>query len=153
MKKRDLVAAACWVILGLIISIWSSTFPFVTSKAAGPAVFPFACGLILILLGSVLFFQVWKQSEGKATTKPLIPHGAALKRVAMTLGGMFLSAIFLDHLGFVLTMFFLILFLLRGVQPKKWGVDLFYTSVFTLACYMIFEVLFKTELPRGFLGF
>ncbi len=155
MKKRDLVTAACWVILGLIISIWSSTFPFGTWEIVGPAVLPFACGLILILLGSIFFLPVLKQSEGKATKviEPIVPHGAAFRRIFITMGGMFLSAVLFDVFGFVLTVFSMTLFLLRGVHPKKWGIDIFYASIFTLGCYMLFRVLFKTTLPKGFLGF
>ncbi|MFC1816160.1 tripartite tricarboxylate transporter TctB family protein [Thermodesulfobacteriota bacterium] len=155
MKKRDLYTAACWVILGVVISIWSATFPFGTWNAVGPAVLPFGCGLILILLGSGLFFQIWKKNEEepKEALVPLIPYGAAFRRVAITIGSMFLAAVLFEFLGFVLTVFTLTIFLLRGVQPKKWEVDIFYAFVYTAGCYILFRVLFKTTLPRGFIGF
>ncbi len=155
MKKRDLVTAAFWVIFGLIISIWSFTFPIGTWEEVGPAVLPFACGLILILLGSILFFRVLKQSEGKAkkVVNPIIPYGAAFRRVAITVVGTFISAAIIDFFGFILTVFFLTLFLFRGVQPTKWKVDIFFALVFTSGSYVLFQVLFKTTLPIGFLGF
>ena len=155
MKKRECIVALCWVIIGLVVSIWSWTFPFGTWEAVGPAVLPFACGLILILLGSVFSFQVWKQNGGevKEALSPLIPRGAAFRRVAISVGGMLLSAALIGFFGFSLTVFSLTLFLLRGVQPKRWGADAFYALVFTGGCYVLFQVLFKTTLPKGFLGF
>jgi putative tricarboxylic transport membrane protein len=157
MKKRDVVTPICWVILGFIISIWSATFPFGSLESPGPAFFPLAAGLILIFLGSILFFQARarKQDEGKPMESfvPLIPRGAAFKRVAWSLGGMFLSAVLLEFLGFVLTFFCLIIFLIRAIQPEKWRADILYTLAFTLGAYLLFQVLLKTTLPTGILGF
>ena len=105
MKKRDAVTAIFWIILGLTISIWSATFPFGSWEAPGPAIFPLACGLILIFLGRYPVLPSRKQNEERPTETfvPLIPHGAAFIRVALSLGGMLLSAVFLELLGFVLT--------------------------------------------------
>lgn len=155
MKKRELVAAACWVVFGLVISLWSSTFPFGTGEAVGPAVLPFACGLILILLGSVYFSKMWRHNDGLPAKAliPLIPSGAAFRRVATTLGGMLVSALLLDLLGFIVTVFSMTLILLRGIQPQKLRMDVMYALVFSSGCYLFFRVLLNTTLPRGMLGF
>ena len=155
LKKRDAVSAICWITLGSVILIWSASFPFGKRDAPGPAIFPLLVGLILICLGMVLFVQARKRDEvkGEENLVPLIPRGTAFRRVAFSLGGMLLSAVLLDHLGFLLTFFCLILFLVRAVQPQEWGKDTFYAVIFTLAAYMLFQVLLKTTLPKGFLGF
>ena len=156
MKKQDAITSICWVVLGLIISIWSVTFPFGSLESLGPALFPLGSGLILVILGSILFFQAQRKNEGKPLEKslvPLIPRGAAFSRVALSLAGMFLSALLIEFLGFLLTFFFLILFLVRGIQPQKWGADIFYALFATLSAYMLFQVLLQTMLPTGFLGF
>ncbi len=155
MKKRELAAAACWVALGLVISLWSATFPFGTAEAVGPAVLPCACGLILVLLGSVHFNKVWRENAGipERGLAPLIPAGVAFRRVATTLGGMLVSALLLDLLGFIVTVFAMTLILLRGVQPQKWSMDILYALVISSGCYLFFRVLLNTTLPRGILGF
>ena len=154
MKKRDIVIAFLWIILGLTISIWSSTFPLGSWEFIGPAFLPMACGLILILLGCLLFLQARKQRGDPA--KPLvslIPQGASFTRVALSLGGLFLSAGIFDLFGFVLTIFLLILFLIQAIQPIKWRTAISYALVFTLGSYLLFQFILKTSLPRGFLGF
>jgi hypothetical protein len=116
---------------------------------------PVACGIILILLGVILLLQA-KVRKTDSSVKPserLFPQSAAGMRVALTLGGMLLSAILLVPLGFVLTVFFLILFLMRAIQPQKWSVSVFYAFVSAGGALIVFKVLLKAQLPGGFLGF
>jgi hypothetical protein len=154
-KKRDAATAVCWITLGLIICIWSASFPFGNPERPGPAIFPLGTGLILISLGIILFAQSRKRDEEKRGEKvvSLFPRGAAFKRVAFSLGGMVFSAVFVDLLGFILIFFCLNLFLMRAVQPQEWKKDLFYAVFFTFAAYILFQVVLKTSLPKGFLGF
>ena len=144
-----------WVVLGLTISIWSATFPFGGMKDPGPAFLPLGCGVILILLGSITVFQGRTRNADPSTKRfeRLLPQGAAGKRLAYTMGSMLLSIILLTPLGFVLTVFFLILFLMRTIHPQKWRVAVFYAFVLAVGSFIVFKVLLKTQLPGGFFGF
>jgi len=155
-KKRDARTAVCWIALGLIIAVWSATFPFGEWKAPGPAFLPFALGLILVFLGAILLVQATKRSDvvnEPASFVSLIPTGDSFKRVALTIVGMFLAAAFFDALGFILTVFLLLLFLTRTIEPARWSFAVIYSFVAAVGSYVLFQVLFKTPLPRGFLGF
>jgi hypothetical protein len=155
VKEKDPVMSIVWIMLGLVISIWSATFPFGGLKAPGPAFLPLACGLILIILGLILLLNA-RVGKTDSTVKPseqLFPQGAAGLRVTLTLGGLLLSAILLEPLGFFLTVFFLILFLMRAVQPQKWSAAVLYALVCAGGALVVFKVLLKTQLPGGFLGF
>lgn len=155
MGKRETLTAIFWILLGVTISIWSATFPFGSWEAPGPGFLPLILGLILILLGGILFLQmITGKGQGPAGTfTPIIPRGASFTRVALTLGSMLLTAIFLERLGFFLTVFFLILLLMRSIQPQKWKIALFYSLLTAFSSLILFNVLLKTPLPRGFLGF
>ncbi|OGP53580.1 MAG: hypothetical protein A2162_01950 [Deltaproteobacteria bacterium RBG_13_52_11b] len=147
--------AIFWILLGLTISIWSATFPFGGLKSPGPALLPIACGIILILLGVILLLQTRVRKSG-SSAKPsgrLFPQGDAGRRVVLTLGGMLLSAILLVPLGFALTVFLLLLFLMRAIQPQTWRVAVFYAFVSASGSFIVFKVLLKSQLPSGFLGF
>lgn len=147
--------AVFWVLLGMTISIWSATFPLGGVKGPGPALLPLACGLILILLGVILFVQKKEQKTDSSVEppRPLFPHGAAGRRVAFTLGGMLLSAILFMPLGFTLTVFLLILFLMRTIQPQTWKVTILYAFLSAAGSYVVFKLLLKSQLPSGVLGF
>ena len=105
MKERDRNMSIIWILLGLTISTWSSTFPFGTLDDPGPAFLPLACGLILIALGSVMFFLAEKRGQEVTIERPepLLPCGTAGKRVYFGLGVILLSAILFETLGFIST--------------------------------------------------
>ena len=147
--------AVVWILLGLTISIWSATFPLGGVKDPGPALLPVACGLILMLLGVILFVQNKgeKADSSEEPRRPLFPHGAAGRRVAFTLGGMLLSGVLFVPLGFALTVFLLILFLMRTIQPQTWKVTVLYAFLSAAGSYVVFKLLLKSQLPSGVLGF
>lgn len=147
--------AIFWIILGLTISIWSATFPFGGMEDPGPAYFPLGAGLIIIVFGVVMFFQTTKRKESDPLkpSRPLIPHRAAVMRVLFCLVGMSLATALFEILGFVLTMFLMILFMMRTIEPQKWRTALFYSLISALGSLFVFKVLLKTSLPSGFLGF
>ncbi len=154
IKGRDAVTAFFWVILGLIISIWSATFPLGTRESIGPGIMPLACGMALVLLGSLLLFQARKRPGlPSKPAAPLVPRGAAFTRVALSIGGLLLSALAFDLLGFILTFCLLILFLMQVIQRIRWGTAISYTLLFTFGTYLVFHFLLKAPLPRGLIGF
>jgi hypothetical protein len=153
-KKRGLITACCWILFGVVISVWSSTFPFGSLEEQGPAIFPLGSGLALILLGSILLLQELKQADQKVVeASPLMPRGSAGMRVGLSLAAMLLAAVLFDAFGFMLTVFCLMFILMRVSQPNALRVDLFYSLVFTVGSYLLFRVILKTTLPKGLLGF
>jgi hypothetical protein len=155
MGRRDAMMAVFWVFLGITISIWSSRFPFGGLAHPGPAYFPVGLGLVIALFGVVVFFQAWKAREEGGVKPSARPSSnrAARNRVIFCLAGMTLSAVLFEMLGFVLTMFLMILFMMRTIAPQQWKTALFYSVVSALGSLLVFKVLLKTQLPGGFLGF
>lgn len=74
-------------------------------------------------------------------------------RVVFCLCGMALSAVLFEAFGFVLSMFLMILFMMRTIDPQKWKTSLFYSLISALGSFFVFRILLKTQLPSGFLGF
>ena len=153
--KRDYVTAIFWVIFGTVIFIWSATFPFGERKAPGPAFLPLACGLLLIVLGSILLIQIWvtRKRVLPGSSRPFLPRGRPLLRVLVTLGIIGLSTLFLEALGFVATAFLMLLFLKETIQTEKVKAALFYAFVSTLGSVIVFQLLLKIRFPKGPFGF
>jgi len=154
MKKKDSIMAMFWILLGLTISIWSSRFPFGGLAHPGPAYFPLGTGLAITAFGVIMLFQARRGEKGNpsGSPEPLVPHRAAVGRVVLCLCGMVLSAVLFETLGFVLTMFLMILFMMRTIAPQKWKTSLFYSLMSALGSFFVFKVLLKTQLPSGILG-
>ena len=155
MKNREPILALLWVLLGMTIAVWSATFPFGNLEDPGPAYFPTALGLIIVAMGVLLLLRGQKTKEADAlrALDPPVSHRAAVRRVVLYLGGMTFSAVLLEVLGFVLTMFLMILFMMRTIAPQKWKTALFYSLISALGSLFVFRILLKTQLPGGFLGF
>jgi hypothetical protein len=155
VKNRDTSVAIFWILLGITIAVWSATFPFGNLEDPGPAYFPVGLGIIIVVLGVLLLIRTRKAKDANAL-RPLTPrvsHRPALRRVVLYVGGMTLSAILFEFLGFVLTMVLMILFMMRTIAPQKWETALFYSLISALGSLFVFRVLLKTQLPGGFLGF
>jgi hypothetical protein len=155
MKNRDTIMAIFWILLGMTIAVWSSTFPFGNLEEPGPAYFPAALGLIIAVIGILLLIRATKAKEAKtsSTVEFHVSHRGAVKRVFFYLAGMTLSAVLFEVLGFVLTMFLMILFMMRTIAPQEWKTALFYSLISALGSLFVFRLLLKTQLPGGLVGF
>lgn len=153
MVRKDRVMGLLWVLLGIIISIWSATFPFGGIEEPGPAYLPLACGILIAALGGILFLRPASPNENEPEKhgKPIFPRGSAGRRVALTIAAMGFCAASMYVIGFVLSVFVMILFLMRSVGPIKWKVALFYAVLYSFASFLIFKVLLKTQFPVGIL--
>jgi len=145
--------AVFWMLLGLTVSIWSATFPFGDWKSPGPALFPMGTGLLIILFGIIILFQAWKPKEGGSSTPYFIfLHRAGAKRVVYCLVGMVAAGAAFDYVGFVITIFLMILFMMLTIDRQPLKKALFYSVISALGAFLIFKVILKTTLPGGFLG-
>lgn len=151
MGLKDRVMGFLWMLLGITISIWSATFPFGGMSDPGPGYLPLACGLIIGLLGTVLLFSPAKPEANQPIKhgKSIFPRGAAARRVLLTIASMGFCAAVMSILGFVLSAFFMSLFLMRSVGPVKWKTAIFFAILYSFCSFFIFKVLLKTQLPVG----
>jgi hypothetical protein len=59
----------------------------------------------------------------------------------------------LERLGFVVTTFVLVTFLLSWIEGTSWARSLGVASAAALGSFAIFELWLKIRLPKGVLGF
>jgi hypothetical protein len=58
----------------------------------------------------------------------------------------------MDHIGFLITTFFLILYLIRFIDPQSWKKALGWALVGSIGAHLVFNVWLQLRLPKGFLG-
>ena len=123
---------------------------FGTFRSPGSGMFPdLIAGLMLFLS---LLLMLFPQQLGDRSAGPSVSRGS-MGRLLLVFAALFLYAIFLESLGFVIVSFLLtiLLFSVFGVQSYKEAV--WKASISTGLAYVLFEVLLKSNLPRGILGF
>ena len=142
-------SAIFWVAVGILACYGATRLGLgsVTDPGAG---FIFCwSGLILVFLSIVVLVDSIR-SGGDVVGDMGKMNWA---KIALILLSLVLYGYFLERLGFVLTTFVLLSFLLGWIENTHWGRSIAIASVAALACYGIFELWLKIRLPKGIFGF
>jgi hypothetical protein len=97
-----------------------------------------------------LFEQVKKSFHQMRTAAISSPWGG-WKKVVYTVLVLVLAIFFFEKAGYLITFFLLIMLLMRGAGPQSWKKILLVAIFSTLGIYIVFVLLLKQPLPRGFL--
>jgi hypothetical protein len=136
-----------------VIGAWQQGL--VKKGVPGPGFLPFICGIALIGISLMVLIPALGKDKNKkgeeAGQEQFFPEKKSGRRVGFALAAPILYAIFLPYLGFLLTTFVFMLFMLRLMEPQKWS-RVFLLSFFTaILAYLLFGAL-EVQLPRGILG-
>ncbi len=149
MRKRDIISAIFWMGFGAIFAIGGLQHGLVRQGIPGPGSLPFAVGLICIGLSLVVFVQALIK-ESVPSTK-FFPQQNNLIKLALSLVAIVGYGLLLKSLGFVLTSFLFLLFVLALICREKWVITLSFSLLTAVLSYILFTAL-KVELPQGILG-
>jgi putative tricarboxylic transport membrane protein len=128
----------------------SSKLPFGSFATPGAGFLPFSVGVLMLLLSLILFIQ--SLSKGEEGRKGLWAKGGT-GRVLLILLSLVLYGLFLEKLGFILTTFLLMGFLLLAIGKVRKSVVILLSLVSSLGCYGVFQVWLNVQLPKGIFGF
>ena len=150
MNKRDLTAS---VVLFAIAdgAIWyASRMPFGKLSAPQAGFFPLLIAIILAVLSIILFKQaINTKGEKQASTQSGSAWGG--RPLLLTIVSLFAFTIFFEHLGYLISTFLLMIFLLRVIGAVKWRWVVTVAFCTTGIFYLLFEVLLKIPFPSGLL--
>ena len=151
MKKKNIGSSILWLLFSVIVCIESYKLNIGTLHNPGPGFYPFCIGLTLILFSlivllSSIFLQKEEASQEKTGEK------SNIKDILLVVISLFLYAIVYEHLGFVLSTFLFIIFILKIIERKKWLIAISF-AIFTAAIsYVVFNLWLNANLPKGILG-
>ena len=112
----------------------------------GAGFFPFSSSLLLGLLSLILGFLAFRGKVEKAESWTDVGNTVT---VSLALLGF---ALLLTWLGFVITTFLFILFLLRAVERRAWLLSASAALFISAAFYVVFGLWLKAQLPAGILA-
>jgi len=142
-------SALFWVAVGLLTCYGASRLGLGTVTEPGVGFIFFWSGLILVILSLIVLADSIRSSE--ETVREMGEMNWA--KIALVLLALLLYAFFLERLGFVLTTFVLMSFLLACIEGTNWFRSLGVAGAAALASYAIFELWLKIRLPKGLFGF
>ncbi len=152
MKSHDFWSSLFWLLFSLAVIKLTIRLPFGGLHEPGPGFFPLLICLVILGLSLALFIQTLIQGRlrvdriGSRLFKSLM-------KISPVLILLFLYAVFLDTLGFLIVTFLLIFLLLELVYHRKWWVSLMTALLGSLGSYLIFQTWLQSQLPKGLLGF
>lgn len=150
LRVTHIIANLFWVSFSIAVCIESLHLKVGTFHKPGPGFFPFWAAALLGILSLISLTQSLKE---KKKTFPKIWAGVKFSKLGLLLVVLFLYAILLNTIGFLLGTLFLLFFLFRATEPYNWKTVLFASVLTVAATYVVFVVLLECQLPKGFLEF
>ncbi len=117
-------------------------------NAPGSGFFPMLIAAALIVLSVPIFIT----AHGRTTGESLFSV-RALCRVATVFAALLGYYLLLEYLGFAVVSFLLMAFFFIFVARYRWHASLLWAFVSTGLAYLLFDVLLKSNLPKGIAGF
>jgi putative tricarboxylic transport membrane protein len=147
-KKPDYKSGMFFLLLGIGVCYFSWKIGLGSPAKPGPGFMPFLAGFLLAFLSCFLVVQVLP-----SWTAPIWETRVQWKNILSVLAAMVAYGFFLDKIGFVLVTFAFVALLMKFIEPQSWRGAILGGAISSLASYLLFETLLKSQLPRSFLGF
>lgn len=149
--SKDLIGGLFWLGVGILLSLWATRYSIGSLTLPGPGSLPLVLGLILILLSIILIARGILSSRVTGRDSPSFLL-TGWKKGVYTVVILLLGAFFFERLGYLLTFFLLIVFLMRGAGAQSWKRTVLVAICSALGVYLVFVRLLEQPLPLGLLG-
>jgi putative tricarboxylic transport membrane protein len=152
VKKTKIIVSSVaffWIALGILVCYGATRLGLGTVTEPGSGFIFFWLGLILVMLSLAALAESLRSSDD------IVQEAREMNwvKIALVLLCLLLYAFFLERLGFVLTTFLLLSFLLGWIERTNWTRSLGVATAAALGSFAIFELWLKIRLPKGIFGF
>jgi putative tricarboxylic transport membrane protein len=152
MKAADRISAAFWIAFALVAIEQSYRLGLGSLRQPGPGFLFFWTGILLVALSLVILIKTFAHNGEEQTEKPIFA-GVNYTKIILVSVAIFLYALLLDFLGFILVTFLLFAFILAVAERKRWFFAICSSLIVAIGSYLVFETWLETQLPKGLLGF
>jgi len=141
-----IVAFASWVAFEAIkMTYWTSIGP-------GPGFFPFWLAMLMGGLSAIWFVQLWlRPLPGRAID--MVPSRTGCVRIAALVISAALFGLVLEKIGFSVSMFVFLLFLLVALGRQSVFITLTISLLGSFGVHYLFSHFLKVPLPASAIGF
>lgn len=154
MGKADRISGPFWFIFSVFISYESYKLGLGALRHPGPGFFFFWTGIVTASLSLVVIVRSFKKRPGEGEEAiPSIFGKWNMTKLVLVLISLFLYALLMEWLGFLIVTLLLFIFLLGVIEKKRWPLAVMVSLIVTALSYLIFEVGLQSQLPKGLLEF
>ena len=151
MKRVLFYCNLFWILASLFICVESYRLKLGAINQPGSGLFPFSAGLAMLILSLAALFQSIRGREREEKTvrqEPLRWWNIVIILMAITA-----YAFSLEKIGFLINTFLFICLLLKVVEPQSWKTAIIGGLITSIAANLVFNVIFRAQIPSGILGF
>jgi putative tricarboxylic transport membrane protein len=148
MKKQDLISGTASLFIGLAFTLGGFRYGFGAWKNPGPGFLAILFGVLLMALSASLLAMTLR-GAAEGANMPFWRSKGGWRPVLYSVLSLIVYMLILRKVGFLLTTFLFIFFLLRFVCGKRWVISVAVAVAFSLVSYGLFSVLLGTPLPKG----
>lgn len=158
-RSGERILAAAFGLAGLLFAAKARDLTYMDEFAPGAGFLPFWLGLVLVALVAAFLLTTRApgargvHATGGAPDTGGAPAPVSARKVAAVAAGLGACIVLIGWLGFAVSSALFLLFLLRGVERRRWGVSSGVALGTTAGLYLIFQTWLKVPLPRGPWGF
>jgi hypothetical protein len=150
MKKREVASSLFWIVIGLILTIWSATYPVGRLAEPGTGFLPLGLGIFLLIFSTILLVRALRVPEPKAKKAPV--GVSRWTTIILTVVILLAAVLVFERIGYLLTFFMLALLLPLLTGQITWKGSFLFALLSVAGIYIIFVWLLKQPLPAGLLG-
>jgi putative tricarboxylic transport membrane protein len=143
-------AAVAWLFFFLIAlgSLYEALkLPFGRTNAPGAGFFPAVLAALLAVVSLIGLIAAFRDASEQKISEPRL----VWKKIILTVTALLAFAFIFEYVGYLVTTFLFVAFLLRIVERKSWAQTGAVALSASLVSYIIFGLLLGAPLPAGFL--
>ena len=153
MRFNDAVIGLSLSVLAIMVLFHVDTFPSLPLQDVGPATFPRALALVLLICSVYLIFNgIRPQKPNPAVSLGSWAHSPrAWRRLALVPMSVLTYTFAAVPIGFIPTTMLLLFVLVTDFSNGRWFVASMISAVFTVVIYLVFGHILLVPLPPGLL--
>jgi putative tricarboxylic transport membrane protein len=151
MNLPNIVSGLFWLAMSFFVCLISIQYGIGTLKSPGPGFLPFWSGAILGGLSITLVLKAVVKTKVKEMAD--LWKGTKWYKVVLVLASLYIYTVFLPILGYIITTFLEMTFLLSLIERSRMLLVLVSALIIVLTTHFIFYVWLGVQLPKGVFGF
>ncbi len=152
MGRADQASGTFWFIFSVFISYESYHLGLGSLHEPGPGFLFFWTGIVIALLSLIVIAMSLRKRSPEDAREPTFGKRNVTK-IVLVLISLFLYALFMERVGFLIVTLLLFIFLLGVIEKKGWRFAVLLSLAITALSYTVFEVALQSQLPKGLLEF
>jgi hypothetical protein len=150
--NNDQVSSGIWFFIGVTICLASLQYRIGTLSSPGSGFMPLLSGLAIAFLSIVGFIHATIRKNRDETWTGIL-RAVHWEKALIVVISLFAYGFLMGTIGFFSSTFLFIGFLLRIIVPHRWSWVIGGSLLISVSSYIVFEILLRAQMPKGFLGF